>query len=105
MYNQNDIIVSEFSGRVKSILNGNIKKIILFGSRARGDYKSHSDYDFLIIADKRDENTKESLLEICVDMLNKYDTLVSFILCDEKEWANKRKFPIGLNIIKEGIEL
>ncbi|PKP60684.1 MAG: nucleotidyltransferase domain-containing protein [Candidatus Altiarchaeales archaeon HGW-Altiarchaeales-1] len=30
-----------------------VKKVILFGSRARGDYTKHSDYDFLIITEKR----------------------------------------------------
>ncbi len=105
MYKQSDIVITEFIRRVKLVLDNRLKKIILFGSRARGDYRTDSDYDFLIIADKRDDNTKESVLEICVDMLNKYDTLVSFILCDENEWAHKKKFPIGLNIIKEGIEL
>lgn len=29
-----------------------VKKIILFGSRARGDFSTKSDYDFLIIIDK-----------------------------------------------------
>ena len=29
-----------------------IEKIILFGSRARGDYNKESDWDFLIVADK-----------------------------------------------------
>jgi len=30
--------------------------------------------------------------------------LVGYILWDEKEWTRK-KFPIGLNVLKEGIEL
>jgi len=30
-----------------------VKKVILFGSRARGDYTKHSDYDFLIITENK----------------------------------------------------
>lgn len=105
MYNQDDLVIAEFSNIVKRHLKNRLKKIILFGSRARGDYSNNSDYDFLVLTDKRDDKTKEYILEICIDILNKYDTLVSFILCDEKEWARKKKFPIGLNILKEGIEL
>ena len=40
--------------------NLKIKKIILFGSRARGDFNKDSDWDFLVIIDKelsfRDKN-------------------------------------------------
>ena len=105
MYKRSDKVITEFSRRVKLVLDNRLKKIILFGSRARGDYRTDSDYDFLIITDRRDNNIKDNILEICVDMLNKYDILVSFILYDEKDWVNKKNFPIGLNIVKEGIEL
>jgi predicted nucleotidyltransferase len=43
-----------------------VKKIILFGSRARGDYDKNSDWDFFVIIDKtlnRDEKW-EIILEI-----------------------------------------
>jgi predicted nucleotidyltransferase len=33
--------------------NLNIKSIILFGSRARGDFKNNSDWDLLIIVENR----------------------------------------------------
>lgn len=52
MYKQSDIVITEFTRRVKLVLANRLKKIILFGSRARGDYRTDSDYDFLIIADK-----------------------------------------------------
>ena len=29
-----------------------VERIILFGSRARGDYKEGSDWDFLVVIDK-----------------------------------------------------
>ena len=43
---------------IKDVLGGKgiaVKKIILFGSRARGDFKRDSDWDLMIVIDK---NTK-----------------------------------------------
>jgi predicted nucleotidyltransferase len=40
-----------------------VLKIILFGSRARGDEKKESDWDFLVIIDKDlDKNTKWDII-------------------------------------------
>jgi len=38
-----------------------VKSIILYGSRARGDYGPASDYDFLIISDEIPENLDQRL--------------------------------------------
>ncbi len=36
MYKQSDIVITEFTRRVKLVLDNRLKKIILFGSRAGG---------------------------------------------------------------------
>lgn len=100
-----DKISIEFAERVRNRLKNHLKKIILFGSRARGDFYEGSDYDILIVLDERKKLYETILLKIGVDFLNKYDILIGDIICDEKEWELKRRFPIGLNILKEGIEL
>lgn len=100
-----DKISHEFAEQVRGKLKNHLKKIILFGSRARGNFYEGSDYDFLIIVDKREKTDEEKLLDIGVKFLNKYDVLIADIVCDEKEWESKKRFPLGLNILKEGVEL
>jgi predicted nucleotidyltransferase len=51
-------IDQEFARIVKKKLRNNLKKIILFGSHARGDYKDGSDYDILVIVDKKDKSSQ-----------------------------------------------
>ena len=46
--NKEKKILKEFKKRLRGIYKENLEKIILFGSRARGDYSRESDYDFLI---------------------------------------------------------
>jgi len=46
-------IPQEFASIVRKKLKNHVKEIILFGSHARGDFTEGSDYDFLIVVDKR----------------------------------------------------
>ena len=45
----NDEIIKEIVERLKKVPE--VKKIIMFGSRARGDYSEESDIDLLVIGD------------------------------------------------------
>jgi predicted nucleotidyltransferase len=95
----------EFARIVKNKLKNNLKKIVLFGSHARGDYTGDSDYDILVIVDKKEKYIQDIILDSCVEIMDKYYELIGCIVCDQKEWELKKRFPIGLNILKEGIEL
>ena len=62
--NKIDKVSKDFTSIIKSKLKNHLKKIILFGSHARGDSNDSSDYDILIIVDKWDKNIKEIVLVI-----------------------------------------
>jgi predicted nucleotidyltransferase len=51
---QNDEILKQMIDLIVSKTSPS--KIILFGSRARGDYKEDSDYDILVIMDKLEDS-------------------------------------------------
>jgi len=100
-----DEIADQFAGLVRQKLNHHLKKVILFGSHARGDFSEGSDYDVLVIVDQKDAATQDIVLDASVEILDKYSALIGSIVCDEEEWERKKSFPIGLNIMKEGIEI
>lgn len=100
-----DEISNQFASLIRNRLNDRIKKIILFGSHARGNSTDDSDYDILIIVDQRDKKLQDIILDACVEIMNRYYALIGSIVCDEQEWKKKKYFPIGLNITKEGIEI
>ncbi len=98
-------IVDYFSSTMRKVLSDHLIAIILFGSRARGDAKEYSDYDFLIIVDKKSNDIKEKILDVEVDTLDRFDRLTSSLVWEEKDWNFKKKFPIGINILRDGILL
>lgn len=103
--NKIDKISNNFTKIIRNKLKGHLKEVILFGSHARGDFTEGSDYDFLVVVDKREKRINEIVIDACVEIMNRYYALIGCIVCDEREWEKKKRFPIGLNISKEGIEL
>lgn len=100
-----DRVVTEFTSMLKKKLGNQLIQTTLFGSRARGDNSVNSDYDFLIIVKQKKIKQKEIIYDLCISILDKHNSLVSFLLYDKHEWERKRKFPLGLNILKEGIRV
>ena len=85
-----------------------VEKIILFGSRARGDFRKNSDWDFLIVTRSRYDKRviKEFLLEVrrtLVDM-----GIVPEIIITERDIVEKYKDYTGYvyyYALSEGIVL
>ncbi len=92
---------------VKDIGGDSILKIVLYGSRARGDYDIESDIDVAIIVRGLTKELKTRLLDAMADMELKYLTPLSILVLDEKdfEFLKKRERRIALDIEKEGILL
>ena len=98
-----DEIVKTFTQSIRSRLPGSIHEIILFGSRARGDNGPNSDYDFLVIVNKKSQKLYDIIREIEIMVLNKFDLLSGSIICEKEEWEKNKKFPVGRNIEREGV--
>jgi uncharacterized protein (UPF0332 family)/predicted nucleotidyltransferase len=63
------LAVEEFKRRLLAELPGQVKDIILFGSKARGDAHSGSDIDLLVIVDRRTPEVDDIISEITADAL------------------------------------
>ena len=100
-----DKIIEEFPKRLRKRLKTRIKKIILFGSHARGNATESSDYNFFIIVDKRDKFIREEILDESSILASDNDELVTTLIWEDMEWNDKIRYPLGVNILREGKEL
>lgn len=82
-------------------------EIILFGSRARGDFKEDSDYDFLILTDKEVNHIfRKELVSITSDIRCDEVVCLQEIVRNKKEWATKHYVtPLFYNIQLDGIRI
>jgi predicted nucleotidyltransferase len=100
-----DTVATDYSDRIRAALGNRVRDIILFGSRARGDNKEYSDYDMLLIVDKRDKILRDIVVDIEVGILDTHERLVGSIVYESAEWERKKRSPLGRNIQREGMRL
>lgn len=84
-------------------------KVILFGSRARGNFSDQSDYDVLIITpDQPDNNLRKSIITtLSKELVKALRAPVDVLLNSEAEVTEKMKLPghIIRWAVKEGVQL
>lgn len=81
-------------------------QVILFGSRARGDNREDSDWDFLILMDQEitvalKDEIRERLYEIELET----GEVISTIIHQKNEWEERAVTPIHQIIEEEGLEV
>jgi len=91
------------------IFGDRLRKIILYGSYARGDHTNDSDLDIMVLANF-DEN-EEKLLESSLGKMSSrasldYDITVSLLLNNESLFMNRLHIsPFYRNVLLEGVEI
>lgn len=100
-----DKIIDSFKEEINKKLKNNLIKIILFGSRARGDNDEWSDYDLVVIVNKKDKETEKNVDDISGNLFFEHSKLIGSIVWDEQEWESKKEYPIGINILKDGVAI
>ena len=82
-----------------------VSKVILFGSKARGDHDEHSDIDLLVVASKLLHWKEEkAIVGALFDIGMKYDVIFSPLFTSVDEWENGMftKFPVYQEISRDG---
>ena len=82
-------------------------KVVLFGSRARGDAKKDSDWDLLILIDSLNIREKEDLFrDKLYDLELETGEIISMFVYNNKDWTSRHKItPLYKSIKKEGVVL
>jgi len=83
------------------------EKMILFGSRARGDAREDSDWDLLVLLNKDEINFNEDYDKYAAPFIPielNYGTVISIIFNTKKNWETRPSM-LKYNVEKEGIEI
>jgi predicted nucleotidyltransferase len=83
-------------------------EVILYGSRARDDFREYSDWDFLVLVDglvdtARTDRIRRVLFDIELDT----DQIISSIIRSRQDWNSPRYsvVPLHKNVEREGIHI
>ncbi len=104
-------IIDEFVNGINEILGDRVKKIILYGSYARGDYNKSSDIDIMILTDLSDDEIyeyREKILDCSYDIEwnNDFDIALSPLIKNIDKfnyWLDA--LPFYMNVQRQGVVL
>ncbi|MDD6325526.1 MAG: nucleotidyltransferase domain-containing protein [Lachnospiraceae bacterium] len=100
-------IVYRFSQEVKRMLGESLRRIIVYGSYARGDYHENSDVDIMILVKMSDEEiraVKNDIYDLAFDVEMNTGIQLSPIIKNEAQyeyWVDT--LPFYRNVRDEGV--
>jgi len=84
-----------------------VLKVVVFGSRVRGDFTGDSDMDVLVVISKMDLKLMNDVIHLLGELEFKYDVPISPTIRTKKEYEVNKNMgsPFITNVEREGITL
>ncbi|MEX2705027.1 MAG: nucleotidyltransferase domain-containing protein [Candidatus Freyrarchaeum guaymaensis] len=97
-------VLEEFKKEIEKLYGKRLKRVILYGSYARGDATEDSDIDLLVVLEGNITPGEEidRMIDIITEINLKYGVLISVYPVSEGDYINVNS-PLLLNVRREGI--
>lgn len=98
-----------FAQKARKLMGENFRKLLVYGSYARGDYNENSDIDIMILTslpEDKIEQIEDALYDEAFDFLMEYGIQISVIVKNEEHfnyWLGA--LPFYDNVKREGVEI
>lgn len=99
---RHDRVVTSVKRRLTQSLGDNLREVILFGSRSRGEAHPDADYDFLVLVDRRTHTLEDQVDDIAYEMLDHHGAVVTLFVEESARFEQERHEPLFCNIRMEG---
>ena len=89
-------------------LGNSLKNVLLYGSKARGDYDNDSDIDILVVADGVDYEMKDTIRDVVLDIQLEYSVPISAHIRSFDYFNTQQNNRLNLfihNVEREGIRV
>lgn len=84
-----------------------VEEIVVFGSKARGESRPHSDLDVLIILREGDRNTKREVRHLGHSLAVMSQAVPSIMVYTREEWSARKRdgSPFYLTVMRDGVRM
>ena len=97
----------EFVAEIQNIFSDKLKKVILYGSYARGDFDDESDIDVMVLADMPDMEIREKrsdVVNLICEIDDKYNVFMAPVIIDVNHFNDWLPIlPFYINVNEEGV--
>ncbi len=102
-------IVYKFAQQMRYIYGEMLKRVVVYGSYARGDYRDNSDVDIMILVDASDEEIKKRFNDVCdlaFEYEMEYGIVISPLVKNEEHFMRwSETLPFYRNVRQEGMTI
>jgi predicted nucleotidyltransferase len=102
-------LILEFKKRLPSDVESHVKRLIIFGSRAKGEATEDSDLDVIILVDERTSDIERKLEDVVYQVMWNHDfkPIISLKVFSESQFSDalKRGFSFFRHVEKEGVSV
>ena len=100
-----DPVLLKFRAAIADVYGARIERIVLYGSRARGDARPDSDYDIAIFLENLTDRWSEvdQLVEVELDVMDEIGASIHALPFPAGAWAERT--PLMHEIRREGLDL
>ena len=100
-----DPVILAFKKRLLERFSIDIRKVLLYGSRARGDFEQESDYDVIVLVDKADKTLEEQICNTAWDFGFERHVSISVLVFEQTQLETDLYEPLFINVRREGVAL
>jgi len=102
---ETDPVLTAIRQSLHEVLGDKVQQIILFGSRSRRDAEKDSDYDILLLVEKRTREMEDQVDDVAYEMLDRYGAVVTILVSEMETFEREIHEPLFCNIRREGVVL
>ena len=96
--------VAAFAAQARAALGPRLARLILYGSRARGDARADSDIDLLAVVTGDGDDARRTLWRLAVELeLATPAIFFTVVVMTAAEWEEQRDFSFNKAVRKEGV--
>lgn len=90
-----------------NLLSNNLATVWFFGSKARGDFSSHSDIDLLVVVSQLDPDTRWNIRAVAADCSLYFDVLFNTHIIERHRWQKmkQQRDTLWREVERDGIAL
>jgi predicted nucleotidyltransferase len=107
MREKDKIIVQDVKGRLSEEIRDHVERLIVFGSRARGEAHADSDLDLIALVDKKTPEIEKALDDVAYEVMwdHDFDPIISLKVFSRSKFENSvaRGLSFYKNIDTQGI--